>query len=1374
MRFLSALFWFIFGVQIGLASNNDIDSTDYDKSMYRSVKVSPYNTVSTMSGSLNTTIPIASAKGHGAAQINIALTHENMRFAGYNFAPRPGDPGEGWSLSCESYVGADGNGIVQYIGGKAVNRWNTIINNGFWSVGVRKPGTRADAMITEQIIGAPSKMEISDQSSRTKYFYELKPIPYAGASRLSLVKIQDLDGNQVIYTYDAVGFLATVGLQDGRNFSFFYHQVASRTTLWTITYNRGGGDQQVWELIHTVPPVQGWQQNLLTSIKMPWLSSLNASGTPQVTRPQINMSYFPATPNITDISDPSGSKWAFSYAPHLGPNGTGIGFGQIGIFEVKAPSLGLDRTVANVPTHTFTWAQNWATNEIPPPPSPYLECTIKDARNNYWLHRYSGQPSGVNTDYQYNPFPIRMVKEPQYASPQGVNRQHYELFFWNTADATLTRYEDRNGHATDFYYSSSVDNHGLLLTKNKWTSATTYLQETYYWINDLLKRETNPRGVKTLYYYNANRHITKKIQDPITDDTEANVISKPSGINKTEQFSYYPNGELQEQWTDTFNKTTYGVYDSFGNPSSITAPNGGTTTFLYDGQGRRTSETKPSPQGTTLYAYDEYNKGTKITPPIGATTVTEYDINGNPVWVSSRLDATTTAILTRVGTKYDAWGRAVSTRRLVSGNANAPVEIIESTGYDNCNNPITVTNGLNKSTTYYFDARGVNYRVSQPNGISRYFDYFGERNLIWSKNGRQQVTTYGYDWLDRVISKYYGANLVTSFGYREDGVVLTMGDPTGTTTSTYDDIGRLKTELQPLSGKTITHTYNDATRVHTVNVGSQTYTYNMGADSQLSSISQTLGNTANPTTFYYNPDGSLDYRGYGASLKSKYVYDANGRVTSISQLKTGNIIDKAKFEYQYGVRGTVDQYKSTITNTVQNSVSTTNYVHDLQNRLTSEIRTSNASYDQYNIQYDYDANNNRKSVKRNGSAPVPYEYNPVDPDELWIGEGYSFSLYDADGNPTQVVSPSQGTLNLNYDQESRIVQITKSLAGPFILTNQIIYRYDGLGRRVEKNVGNNITRFVFDGRSIIADVVTTANNFQTYYLSGVGYVRDGVQTYFQENALGSAVLELNTTGGLISRREYDAYGQESNVQVGANTPFRFAGKHGYQTDLESGFDLLDARFYLPGVGRFLTQDSIGQKGGLNLYSYCSNSPLSSVDPDGKYEVRIGYHGIVGQRAHSYLLITDNVRGSKTYGWTWAYSYGPQNHNAASLTTYTAGKVTDYSGLYNSHQYDWKEKYGGNHGRFVLESNQDQVGGLLNFLAQMRKDMSANGYPKYDLLGFNSNSMTFLMTHGVSYYYNEKSGHRGAYNNIEGRAESFYRDGENNIRRKFTGWNAVGN
>jgi RHS repeat-associated protein len=36
--------------------------------------------------------------------------------------------------------------------------------------------------------------------------------------------------------------------------------------------------------------------------------------------------------------------------------------------------------------------------------------------------------------------------------------------------------------------------------------------------------------------------------------------------------------------------------------------------------------------------------------------------------------------------------------------------------------------------------------------------------------------------------------------------------------------------------------------------------------------------------------------------------------------------------------------------------------------------------------------------------------------------------------------------------------------------------------------------------------------------------------------------------------------------------------------------MLGARYYLPALGRFLTQDPIGLEGGTNLYACCANSP----------------------------------------------------------------------------------------------------------------------------------------------------------------------------------------
>lgn len=46
--------------------------------------------------------------------------------------------------------------------------------------------------------------------------------------------------------------------------------------------------------------------------------------------------------------------------------------------------------------------------------------------------------------------------------------------------------------------------------------------------------------------------------------------------------------------------------------------------------------------------------------------------------------------------------------------------------------------------------------------------------------------------------------------------------------------------------------------------------------------------------------------------------------------------------------------------------------------------------------------------------------------------------------------------------------------------------------------------------------------------------------------------------------------------------------------------LLTHRYYDPTEGRFLTRDSIGYAGGMNLYGYCGGNPVGRLDPSGLY------------------------------------------------------------------------------------------------------------------------------------------------------------------------------
>jgi RHS repeat-associated protein len=60
----------------------------------------------------------------------------------------------------------------------------------------------------------------------------------------------------------------------------------------------------------------------------------------------------------------------------------------------------------------------------------------------------------------------------------------------------------------------------------------------------------------------------------------------------------------------------------------------------------------------------------------------------------------------------------------------------------------------------------------------------------------------------------------------------------------------------------------------------------------------------------------------------------------------------------------------------------------------------------------------------------------------------------------------------------------------------------------------------------------------------------------------------------------------------ADQPFRFSTKY---TDSETGLVYYGARYYAPGLGRFINRDPIEEQGGLNLYGFCGNDGINRWD-----------------------------------------------------------------------------------------------------------------------------------------------------------------------------------
>jgi RHS repeat-associated protein len=102
------------------------------------------------------------------------------------------------------------------------------------------------------------------------------------------------------------------------------------------------------------------------------------------------------------------------------------------------------------------------------------------------------------------------------------------------------------------------------------------------------------------------------------------------------------------------------------------------------------------------------------------------------------------------------------------------------------------------------------------------------------------------------------------------------------------------------------------------------------------------------------------------------------------------------------------------------------------------------------------------------------------------------------------------------------------------------------------------------------------------------------------NHLGSASLELDDAGQIISYEEYYAYGSTSYQAVRSQTePPKRLRYTGMERDEESGLEYHSARYYLPWLGRWLSGDPIGIKGGWHLYVYCRSNPIALIDLDGR-------------------------------------------------------------------------------------------------------------------------------------------------------------------------------
>lgn len=209
----------------------------------------------------------------------------------------------------------------------------------------------------------------------------------------------------------------------------------------------------------------------------------------------------------------------------------------------------------------------------------------------------------------------------------------------------------------------------------------------------------------------------------------------------------------------------------------------------------------------------------------------------------------------------------------------------------------------------------------------------------------------------------------------------------------------------------------------------------------------------------------------------------------------------------------------------------------------------------------------------------------------------SYYTYDQIGNITGITS----NINQSFDWEGRRL-IEHSIGG-----TTYTYTYNDQGIRTSRSDGTQTTTYFLDGSLVLFEKTGNDVIYYTYDADGsilsLNYLGD--EYFYIKNLQGDIIEIVDASGTSVAKYRYDAWGNiiyqwDSGLGIANANPYRYRS---YRLDSGTGLYYLNARYYDPSIGRFISADSInyldpssGQ--GLNLYAYCGNNPVMYTDSDG--------------------------------------------------------------------------------------------------------------------------------------------------------------------------------